>query len=151
MKLPASLLLASLLVALPAHAADWRVIAAAESQGKPIELVINTETIVIDKYDRNGTGTASNYRISATMAYVDNGEKMAFLSVIDADECVKQNQGMLINAGPDINAEPLVIQWSSTGNTLQDAQGQWMCGFLKSRLNQAPKSKTPPPPVKYTM
>lgn len=116
------------LVATPAHADSW--IELAESV-KQVKLVAKIESIEISKYDKDDNSTGM--RVSAIMKYVGKDPIPPFISIIDVEECVLNSGGVIVVVFPDSSTQ--AYSWSD-GNTMIDAQGQFLCGYVKEKYRQ---------------
>ena len=99
-------------------------------------LLVNTDTVRIDKYQKeNGNGA----RVYAVMEMINDGKEMVFTSFIDSDDCLTQHGGTLLVLFSDKTTQPYF--WSMDGGKLYDAQGQWLCGYLIGTLEVYQKNK----------
>lgn len=134
-------LLATLLlvVASTANATNWQLVS--DSDSNDIRLLVDVDTVLIDKYDKHNTGKKTDYRVSSTMTYISDNSEVNFLVIIDADDCLRKGAGALASRTAG-ETESKISFWSSQGQTMRDAQGQWMCGYLKGTLEVTqPKPK----------
>ena len=137
------ILVATMLVTTAAQAETWKMIVDSDTGSR---LVIDVDSIVIDGYTKpNGQdGT----RIHATMATITDEGDIPFRSVIDADECLTQQGGRLVNVYADNSTNSYF--WSMSGQKMYDAQGQWLCAYLETTLEiyqkKQEKSKSKPKP-----
>lgn len=116
-----------------AIAESWIDIASAVNGEK---LIASVESIDVEKYT-NSEGK-EGYLASAIMRYVGKDYIAPFLAAIDVEECLTKNSGVLIVALPDNTTKKYF--WSD-GKMMYDAQGQFLCGYVKEKYQQRKPAK----------
>ena len=127
------LLLALVLISTTAVAANWKMITDGASGTR---LLVDTDSVGIDKYQKENSNGA---RVYATMEMLNGDSEFVFRSIIDADDCLTQHGGTLVNVYPDKSTTSYF--WSMEGSKLYDAEGQWLCGYLIGTLEVLQKNK----------
>jgi len=101
-------------------AGNWQPIMDAKSGGR---LIVDVDTVDFSIYDKNGKKAL---RATATMQMLADGEiHEPFSAIIDVDECIKNQRGVLLNVYQDGTVDKYF--WHANGNKMYDAQAQWLC------------------------
>lgn len=115
------------------YGANWKLIVDSTSGSR---LLVDADSVRIEKYKKSDGPSTQIY---ATMDMMDQTGETVFVSVIDAKECLNQNGGVLVLFYNDKSTATYF--WSGDGNKMYDAQGQWLCGYLKGYLESNAKNK----------
>lgn len=136
-----SLFFAVLLLVSPvSFAENWQLV---EDSVSGDRVIVDVDSVTVDNYTKIDKTTG--VRILANMQIISsNPEKNSdvFVTIIDAEDCLQKNAGTIVNVFSP--TEKIVYFWSAQGTLMYDAQGQWLCSFLKIAISKQPKQNEKP-------
>jgi len=111
---------------------NWQAVADSQDGTR---LIVDINSITLDEYDAN------KQRVYANMRYISSTEAYdAFITVIDAKECVTKQSGTMFNIYS--NGDKQEFFWSVDGNKMYDNQGKFLCLVLFKALDKHKSNNT---------
>lgn len=124
-------LLFAVTLSISAYAEDWRLVSNTDQGDR---LIADIDSVEFKPYTIQTPN--DGMRVAAIMMYTGKEFLPPFMVSLDSKQCIEDQGGVLINNFGE--GEPKVYQWTSTGKRMYDAQGQWLCGYLKAKLRLKP-------------
>jgi hypothetical protein len=129
-----------------AAAENWQLVQDSENGSR---LIADFDSVDVTNYIKNEKTKEVGIRAHGVMEVLTpDGPTGAFTAIIDVDDCLKRQAGPIVNLFAD--GKTNTYFWSSRGDRLYDAQGQWLCAIvtIANATVEAKKSKEKP---KYSM
>ena len=127
------LVIVLLAVSTTVYATNWQMVTDSTDATR---LLVDVDTVKFEKYTRADKTVSA--RVYAIMEFLSDSE-ILFTAVIDTEDCIVREAGPLVNIYAD--GTNSTFFWAMRGTKMYDAQGQWLCGYVKGVLKQTQKQK----------